>query len=83
MSPGLAGLNILTTISLIGFVERLSAELQLQHQDKINIVAVPERKFSAWIGGSIWAKDEMSRGCWIDKHEYDEYGPSVIHSKCL
>lgn len=47
----------------------------------IRIVAVPERKYSAWIGGSIVASLSTYQNYWITKPEYEEFGPSIVHRK--
>ena len=47
---------------------------------KVKIVAPPERKYSAWFGGSLLASSYSSfKRMWISKKEYDESGPSSIH----
>ena len=48
----------------------------------VNIVAPPERNYSAWHGGSILASLSTFPKVWISKQEYDEMGPSIVHSKC-
>eukprot|EP00121_Abeoforma_whisleri_P010846 Awhi_evm1s10000 len=42
---------------------------------KINIIAPPERQFSAWMGGSILASLHQ-KFRWISKEEYNESGPA-------
>ncbi|KAK7502228.1 hypothetical protein BaRGS_00006592 [Batillaria attramentaria] len=49
---------------------------------KIRIFAPPERKYSAWSGGSILASTSTFPQMWISKQEYDESGPSIVHEKC-
>ncbi len=49
---------------------------------KIKIVAPPERKYSAWIGGSILSSLSTFQNMWITKAEYEEFGPAVVHRKC-
>ncbi|CAA0831417.1 Actin-11 [Striga hermonthica] len=44
---------------------------------KIKVVALPERKYNAWIGGSILAFLSTFQQMWIAKAEYDESGPSI------
>ncbi|OMJ90252.1 hypothetical protein SteCoe_7456 [Stentor coeruleus] len=64
-----------------GFVERLKKELSLRVPKTIivRVCDMPERKFSAWIGGSVLASlGDFQQKC-ITKNEYEEYGPSVIH----
>ena len=48
----------------------------------VNIVAPPKRNYSAWHGGSILASLSTFPKVWISKQEYDEMGPSIVHSKC-
>eukprot|EP00057_Strongylocentrotus_purpuratus_P015137 XP_011669611.1 PREDICTED: actin, cytoskeletal 3 [Strongylocentrotus purpuratus] len=50
---------------------------------KIKIIAPPERKYSVWIGGSILASLPTFQQMWINKQEYDESGPSIVHRKCF
>jgi actin-related protein len=51
--------------------------------NKIKILAPPERKFSVWLGGSILASLSTFQTMWINKQEYDESGPAIIHRKCF
>jgi len=48
----------------------------------IKIIAPPERKYSVWIGGSILASLSTFEEMWVDKKEYDESGPTIVHRKC-
>jgi actin-related protein len=50
---------------------------------QIKVVAPPERKHSAWIGGSILSCISTLQTMWITKEEYDESGPSIVHRKCF
>ncbi|XP_063684845.1 actin-3-like isoform X2 [Bolinopsis microptera] len=65
-----------------GLVERLRAGIAEKHS-AVNVVAPPERKMSAWMGGSIWAELSVSKNLWTTKEEFDAYGPDVVHSKCF
>lgn len=65
-----------------GLAERMHRELALLSPDAtVKIVAVPERRFLAWLGGSILASLPTFQQVWITKKEYHEFGPSVIHRK--
>jgi len=68
-----------------GFAERLEKEMIALAPPtmKIKVVAPPERKISAWIGGSFLAFLSSFQTMWISKEEYDEYGPSIVHRKCF
>jgi len=50
---------------------------------KVKIVAPPERKYSVWIGGSILSSLSTFQDMWIQKDEYAESGPSIVHRKCF
>ena len=64
-----------------GFAERLTKELT-QVAPAVNVVASPERKFSAWIGASILGSLSTFEQMWISKAEYEEAGASIVHRKC-
>ncbi len=68
-----------------GIAERMTKELVALAPStmKIQILAPPERKYSAWIGGSILASLSTFQQMWISKAEYDETGPSIVHRKCI
>ena len=61
--------------------ERMSAEMnKLSPQTRhVRIQNIPEKKYSAWIGGSILASLSSFQEWWISKDEYDENGPGVVH----
>ncbi len=68
-----------------GLAERLEKELTTLAPStmKINITAMPERKFSVWIGGSIISSLSTFQSMWIKKEEYEESGAQVVHRKCF
>lgn len=54
-------------------------------QSKLKLVAAQyanERRYGAWIGGSILASLGSFQQLWISKQEYDESGVSIVHKKC-
>ena len=57
---------------------------RLPHGFKLKMIASTpiERRFSAWIGGSILASLGSFHQIWISKSEYDEHGPKIIEKKC-
>ncbi len=63
-----------------GFAERLEKEMKtlLSPATWVKVIALPERKFAAWVGGSILASLSMIQYMWVTKQNYDEYGPSII-----
>jgi actin-related protein len=50
---------------------------------KPKIVAPPERKYSVWIGGSILSSLTTFQSMWIQRREYDEAGPGIVHNRCF
>lgn len=69
-----------------GFVERvqkLVPEITLPNV-KVKVVAhMPtERRFSAWIGGSILSSLGSFQQMWMSKQEFEEHGAIMIERKC-
>jgi actin-related protein len=50
---------------------------------KINVVAPPERKYAAWIGGSMLASFASFSQIGITREEYNDAGPGIVHHKCF
>ncbi|KAJ4715407.1 actin [Melia azedarach] len=70
---------------LPGIAHRLSNEISALApvSVKVKVVAPAERKYSAWIGGSMLAALDSFQKIWISKHEYNETGTGIIHRKCF
>ena len=68
-----------------GMGERLTKELTAlaPSTTKIKVIAAPERNYFVWIGGSILSSLSTFQNNWIFKFEYDEYGPAIVHKKCV
>jgi actin beta/gamma 1 len=70
-----------------GLSERLTKEVQklapTTMSSKIKVIAVPERKYSVWIGGSILSSLNNFQTMWITKAEYDDSGSQIVHRKCF
>ncbi|KAL4695316.1 hypothetical protein H8959_000411 [Pygathrix nigripes] len=68
-----------------GIADRMQKEITALAPStmKIKIIAPPERKYSVWIGGSILTSLSTFQQMWINKQEYDESGPSIVHRKCF
>lgn len=69
------------------FAERLTQEIQKlapsSLSNKIKAFAMPERKYCAWIGGSILSSLSHFQIMWVTKSEYDDAGPQIVHRKCF
>ena len=70
-----------------GLPERLTREIKsLAYESKkeeVQVIASPERKYSAVIGGIILSSLETFKDKWINKAEYEESGPDIAYKKCL
>jgi actin, other eukaryote len=66
-----------------GIAERLEFELNRFHSKKIKVIAPPERKYSHWIGASILTSLSTFDQVWIEKDQYEEYGPDIINYFCF
>merc|ERR1719342_1181062 len=66
-----------------GIADRMEKEIKALAPPtmKIKIFAPPERRYAAWIGGSILASLSTFQEKWITKQEYDESGPEIVHRK--
>lgn len=51
-------------------------------ETRVNVVAVPERKHAAWIGGSVLTEMSTFGNMIILREDYEEYGPSIVRRKC-
>ncbi|CAH4032006.1 actin-like protein 6A [Pieris brassicae] len=70
-----------------GWTERLAKELAARapssHRLKTHAAPSPvERRFAAWIGGSILASIGSFQQMWISSQEYDEGGKGQLERKC-
>ncbi|KAI7729493.1 hypothetical protein M8C21_024493 [Ambrosia artemisiifolia] len=66
---------------LPGLADRMRKEIKALAPSgiKIQVIVPPERKYSAWIGGSIIACLSTFQQEWITRDAYDESGASVVH----
>ena len=68
-----------------GLYERLTKEMKAlvpeSMKEEIKVIASPERKFSAWIGGPILSSISTFEDMWITKEKYEESGATIIHKK--
>ena len=75
------------TTLFAGLPERLTKEVQKLAPQAIKslvkVIAVPERQYCTWIGGSILSSISTFSSMWITKEEYQDAGPSIVHQKCL
>lgn len=89
IQPALYSSCILTggNTSLKGFAERLTYDLvkHIPAMMRFKVISsnnIAERRFSAWIGGSILASLGSFQQMWISREEYFECGKQQVHMKC-
>jgi actin len=72
------------TTMFTGFPERIEKEITrlASPKMKIRVVAVPERKFGAWVGGSIFGSLAIFPQSVITRKEYNSTGCGIVHTKC-
>ncbi|TGZ65219.1 hypothetical protein CRM22_005985 [Opisthorchis felineus] len=68
-----------------GFPERLRKELRalVPGHVPIKVLASQERKYSVWIGGAVLASLTSFNEMWVTRNEYTEYGPRIVHQRCI
>ena len=59
----------------------LRALINTKEAESINVIAHPDRRYSAWQGASSVASDPSYSSLCITMDEYNEWGPSIIHRK--
>ncbi|KAF4705731.1 Alpha-centractin, partial [Perkinsus olseni] len=66
-----------------GFGERLLAEMRklVPKDARIKICAPPERKLSAWVGGSVVSSLSSFKRVWLTREEYKDGGLSALHRR--
>lgn len=72
---------------LQGFGDRLSRDLSLRTPGSMRLKLIAangsvERRFGAWVGGSILASIGTFQQMWLSMQEYQESGKSQIDRKC-
>uniref|UniRef100_A0A672JT03 Actin-like protein 6A n=1 Tax=Salarias fasciatus TaxID=181472 RepID=A0A672JT03_SALFA len=87
--PGLYGSVVVTGGNTLiqGFTDRLNRELSQKTPPSMRLKLIAnnttvERRFSAWIGGSILASLGTFQQMWISKQEYEEGGKQCVDKKC-
>lgn len=79
-------LNIFN-VFMQGFPERLNRDLSVRIPSSMRLKLISangcaERRFGAWIGGSILASIGTFQQMWISSQEYEEGGKGQVERKC-
>ena len=89
MSQVLTPSLLLRYVRRRGFLPKTAGSLRAEYEAyassrpkrEYELIAPPERKYSTFIGGSIFADFFRGAPCWITKDEYAEFGPSIASRK--
>ena len=66
-----------------GVAEKMVKNIKALTQMSVSVIVPTERKYCAWLGGSILACSSTFKQMWISKQDFDEVGPSIVHNKCF
>ena len=71
-----------------GIADRMQKEIQAFLSPEVKVKIIDSRKvsrcrYTSWYGGSITASLPTFQQMCITKKEYDEFGPSIVASKCF
>lgn len=68
------------------FTDRLNFEINAMYPSTRNKLIAPgstvERKYAAWIGGSILASLGSFHQLWVSRKEYEEHGSGIVEKRC-
>lgn len=67
------------------FGDRLSKDISNSAPStaKVKVTAPDERKYSAWIGGSLLSTLATFQTMWIQRNEFEEVGSQIVFRKCM
>jgi actin-related protein 4 len=85
--------NFLNNVVITGagsLIDKLAERIQqdltaIYPNPKVRVLATSnsvERKYGAWIGGSVLASLGTFHQMWISRQEYEEFGAKVIEKRC-
>lgn len=67
-----------------GLEKRLENETnKISELNYCNVNTITERRFAAWIGGSIISAVSVFQSLWVTKEDYEEYGEDIISRKLI
>ena len=65
-------------------INRIQNKYKIHNKNiHVHVRSMPERKYSAWIGGSVVASLESLSGMWVTKEDFEEIGANIVHRKVL
>lgn len=66
--------------------DRIQSDVQTMYPNpKVRVLAngnSAERKFGAWIGGSVLGSLGTFHQMWVSRQEYEEFGPGIVEKRC-
>lgn len=68
---------------IIGMSERLQKDMDAISPSKNEVIKHSDGKYAAFIGGCLLGSLPTTKEMLITKDEYTEFGPSIVHRKCV
>jgi actin-related protein 4 len=66
--------------------ERLQTDLQVMYPNpRVRVLATSgsvERKYGAWVGGSVLGSLGTFHQMWVSREEYEEFGAGIVEKRC-
>ncbi|XP_053566493.1 actin-3-like [Bombina bombina] len=70
-----------------GLTSRLQREISsmvpLDLLNTVNVSRVLDKDFAVWRGGATMANLQSFHTAWISRHDYNEFGPNIVHRRCF
>jgi actin-related protein len=68
-----------------GFKERVTKEINALCSSLLQpqVVAPADRKFSAWLGGSLISNLSSFESLWVTKEQWTSLGSAIIYRNCF
>ncbi|XP_078398564.1 actin, aortic smooth muscle isoform X4 [Cetorhinus maximus] len=79
----LSGGNTMLTGLSARVQKEISSMLPLDLSKYVHVTSPANRDFTVWSGGAALANSSAIECAWINREEYYEFGPKIVHRKCF
>ena len=70
-----------------GLDKRIQKEMErrmdVNEDFEVNVIVGENSQYSTWIGGNVFVRLNQMEKLLITRYEYNEYGPSIVHRRCV
>ncbi|XP_053561486.1 actin-3-like [Bombina bombina] len=63
--------------------KEISSMVPLDLLNTVNVSRVLDKDFAVWRGGATMANLQSFHTTWISRHDYNEFGPNIVHRRCF